>query len=595
MKGRPLSAMQHARSMLPTYLMGTSFRAALTTSLVPEYSAGSPTPTFTRATKATFTDQDGVLRTALNGEARFQGSRRVRNLIPSSIGAGAVAAGTTPPTVTTGVVYQGKTCVKIDIPANSGGYAECRTQHIGGQFGIAVGNTYRFSYSIVLSRALVNSETVNIYSTGINGSPGTYLSMSAANPLNWVRYTEPVLIPFSNGQNYVVVYGGTFSAPITVYITDIQSEDVTGQTNQNPAEHVSVGVLSAPYYGAGVDGVKYFATTNGNTVASGVVTEAVGSPIASSTLLGDLPEGAATQLLATADIRNMTTANWTLGATMTRARTSVGADGVANSATRLTAGATAATNIITTTITAAASSRTYSALVKRITGTGPIRLTQDNFATNTDVTASVPADGAWHLVQLNQSQLNAVMGFKLDTNGDAIDVDFNQFETGAYATSRMAATGAARNADVDSYATSGNIEAAAGTVYLEFTPQHAPSGTIALWGTYVDANNYTAILHDATNLIMRKRISGTNYDATIALAFVSGTTYKVAGAWGSSVQIACGGTVGTPSANATAAQIGSTMQLGADGNGGQQPYAAIRNVRIYTRALSAGELTALTT
>ena len=47
-----------------------------------------------------------------------------------------------------------------------------------------------------------------------------------------------------------------------------QQEDVTGQSNQNPSEYVSVGVLSAPFHGAGVDGVKYFSTLNGNTVAS---------------------------------------------------------------------------------------------------------------------------------------------------------------------------------------------------------------------------------------------------------------------------------------------------------------------------------------
>jgi hypothetical protein len=40
-----------------------------------------------------------------------------------------------------------------------------------------------------------------------------------------------------------------------------------------------VGVLSAPYHGAAVDGVKYFATKNGNTVASNIVTEATGAAI----------------------------------------------------------------------------------------------------------------------------------------------------------------------------------------------------------------------------------------------------------------------------------------------------------------------------
>ena len=152
-----------------------------------------------------------------------------------------------------------------------------------------------------------------------------------------------------------------------------------------------------------------------------------------------------------------------------------------------------------------------------------------------------------------------------------------------------------RNAEIDSYPTSGNILAAVGTIALTFTPTHAPSGTIALWGTYVDASNYTAILHDATNLIFRKRIAASNYDATIANAFASGTTYKVSGSWGASgVTITVDGTEGTPHANTTAAQIGSAMEIGGDGNSAQQPFAAMANCRAWQRQLSAAERAAIT-
>ena len=132
-------------------------------------------------------------------------------------------------------------------------------------------------------------------------------------------------------------------------------------------------------------------------------------------------------------------------------------------------------------------------------------------------------------------------------------------------------------------------------MYLEFTPDHTPSGTIALWGTYVDASNYTAILHDATNMIMRKRIAGVNYDATIANAFTTNTTYKVCGSWGASgVTVTLDGTEGTANANTTAAQIAATMQWGADGNSLQQPFATERNARVWQRQLSASERGAIT-
>jgi hypothetical protein len=116
-----------------------------------------------------------------------------------------------------------------------------------------------------------------------------------------------------------------------------------------------------------------------------------------------------------------------------------------------------------------------------------------------------------------------------------------------------------------------------------------------LWGTYVDASNYTAILHDATNLIFRKRIAGVNYDATIANAFTSGTTYKMAASWGASGStIYLNGVSGTPHANTTAAQIAATMQFGADGNSLQQPGAAVIKNYIWQRQLSASEMQALT-
>jgi hypothetical protein len=38
---------------------------------------------------------------------------------------------------------------------------------------------------------------------------------------------------------------------------DFMLEQVSGQRNQNPSEYVSKGVLSAPYHGAGIDGVMY--------------------------------------------------------------------------------------------------------------------------------------------------------------------------------------------------------------------------------------------------------------------------------------------------------------------------------------------------
>lgn len=44
---------------------------------------GDGTPSFTRATTATVTDFEGLIKTAKSGEARFEGARRVESLIPT--------------------------------------------------------------------------------------------------------------------------------------------------------------------------------------------------------------------------------------------------------------------------------------------------------------------------------------------------------------------------------------------------------------------------------------------------------------------------------------------------------------------------------
>ena len=61
-----------------------AFAVLLQYSLIPERAEGSPTPTFTRATTASVPDFEGKVKTALSGESRFKGARRVENLITAS-------------------------------------------------------------------------------------------------------------------------------------------------------------------------------------------------------------------------------------------------------------------------------------------------------------------------------------------------------------------------------------------------------------------------------------------------------------------------------------------------------------------------------
>jgi len=321
------------------------------------------------------------------------------------------------------------------------------------------------------------------------------------------------------------------------------------------------------------------------TAAVGPTDTGTTAPIPATTLLGYLAEAAGTQLVTpTAAIRNMTDGSWTLGATMTRAFTSTGVDGVPTSATRLTAGAVAATNTITQTLVAAASSRTYSCYIRRVTGTGPVRLTQDNFTGGTDISGSL-VPGQWVRVSFNAAILNAQFGIKIDTSGDAIDVDFNQFEAASAAlnlsyTSPMATTGASRNTDNLSYVVAGNINGTLGSAYVE-------------WQTSLVANNGAMIGSGGTVLGMGGANVDYSYDNTTFLNAAAGvaafTSYKSAVSWGGGARSLVRG--------------GSALQTGVfDGDfnlagisPGSAPAASLiqRNLRIYSQKLTDAQLTAM--
>lgn len=194
-------------------------------------------------------------------------------------------------------------------------------------------------------------------------------------------------------------------------------------------------------------------------VASGTARSSyIGLNTAVSAYGGYLAEGAATQLAV--DVRDMTQASW-VKVTMTTAKTSTGIDGVANSCTRLTAAGAAST--ILQTLVAVGSSRTYSCWMKRVTGTGTILIQQG--ATTLDVTALINS-ATFTLVQLNANVLNSAFGIAINTSTDAIDVDCNQFEAGAFATTPIPAAGT-RNADVLTYPSAGNIPLSPFTIYQE--------------------------------------------------------------------------------------------------------------------------------
>ena len=248
------------------------FGSDLQNTLVPWRSLGSDTPTFTRATTASVSDFEGNINTALSGESRFKGARRVENICLQSEDISG------PDWSSTGTQV-GDT---VTLPASTS--TACRYYKLGY---FPEPSIARFSVYIPAAEfwsdpaAHLEMNTaglvpkIAIYPNAVNGGLGGWVTLKYPNASTLID------LRIRNWE--------AFDVTCTQRLK-FQIEDVTGQSNQNPSEYVSSGVLSAPYHGANVDSVQYFNTLNANTVSSNVVTETTGALINSSTAqFGDLP------------------------------------------------------------------------------------------------------------------------------------------------------------------------------------------------------------------------------------------------------------------------------------------------------------------
>lgn len=573
------------------------FYAPLQTTLVPTIARGSSTPTFSRTSTATLTDFSGNIKYPISGEARFMGARRVHNLNPQSEADTAwIAAGTSPPTVSTSVSYNGLTATATTFPIISGGsYFVSRGT---GSFAPELkGHTYIWRSAIAFSRVLTGSESITVYVTGAAGIAG--VAFNAGNTsTSWVNFASIPNTAVNGGSMYFAVFASTTTSPVTVYLSQRQIEDVSGQTNTNPSEYVSNGVLPAPYHGAGVNGVRYFDYLNGNTRSSSRIIDGTGALITNSNSsyadakgpFGYFSEPAATNLVRYS--RDMTQANW-VSTNATTALTQKGIDGATNSASLLTA--TAANATVLQTITQAATSSTYSVYVKRVSGSGTISIAQG--AMTSDITSLINSS-TWTRVYLNASVLDPAVGFNIATSGDAIAVDGNQFEVGIYPTSYIPTTSATvtRASDILYYSDINNYYDAAGTIYEEVVgmyPGISTCGNSLIWlsrglsGRFfycMLGTAFTAVYsYDGTN-ILNSNLSTSHNN--------SGVPINMAASWS--------GATKTISYNGTAPTSGSYIGTFGSGNifvGGQGSNTLTgtqRNIKIWNKAVTAPALQALT-
>lgn len=242
-----------------------------------------PRISFTRATTATITDFEGLVKKVKSGEVRFDGMRRVENLLPYSqaIGGTGWVLNSTTATLNNTVAPDGTTTASlITLTGSTNLQTYSPTATLTGQI---TSSCYIKAGSITWMQFFyggANSEYANFnVSNGVLGNySGTASITSVGN--GWYRCTHTftpstsmvyfAIITVGSGTSLRAELGVATSG--TWYLWGAQLENVTGQTNQNPSEYISTNVLSYPYQGAGVDGVQYFPYTNPNCVINGAIT-----------------------------------------------------------------------------------------------------------------------------------------------------------------------------------------------------------------------------------------------------------------------------------------------------------------------------------
>ena len=190
--------------------------------------------------------------------------------------------------------------------------------------------------------------------------------------------------------------------------------------------------------------------------------------------------------------RDFTNAAWTK-TSVTAALDQVGIDGVANSASSLTASANNGT--VLQAITLASSQRATSAYVKRLVGSGAVSMTTDGGTTWTDITSQLGAGAYARATIPAQTVTNPSVGFKFATSGDKIAVDFFGNENGAFQTSPLVVASASvtRAADVVQFTGTAltALQGASGTAIVQTTDAPAsPSASEALIGSNAVANMF---------------------------------------------------------------------------------------------------------
>lgn len=252
--------------------------------------------------------------------------------------------------------------------------------------------------------------------------------------------------------------------------------------------------------------------------------------------------------------RDMTNAAWTKS-NMTTALTATGIDGIANSATILTASAGNAT--VLQSITLGSAAFTGSFWLQRLAGSGNVDITVDNGTTWTTQTLTT----TWTQFQRTQTLANPTIGIRIVTGGDSIAADFGQGEAGSYATSPIQTAGVTvtRAADIVTFTSQNALVLASASMFFQtFGNEGITTGARFLstgGGTHLDIVSTTQIVaNDSANAATATIGSSGTASGTVKSAFGLDNT--------SMTIVANGGVQVTQSTSAWTTNSTGTVTLG---------------------------------
>lgn len=588
-----------------------------------------PLFTYTRATTATVKDWEGLIKSCLSGELRIYGARRVENLVATSEDLTSLAGG----------LESGSSATATTVTfSSSTGYRWKGSKTIAAKNGDVITGTVTLSstngkskVALGLYRGIGASQVSSFVSVTLTTTPTRYRVSFTLN-----ADATFVAIGFDNA----VANGGDGTTTGTVTATKFQIENVTGQSNQNPSEYKSVGVLSSPYHGYFADGVGYYSYENGNTVSSNVVTEAQGAAITGA--IGYLDEGARTNLQK--QNRTLTTAPWTNSGTPAATQNATGIDGGTTAWTLTDNDAGAVEYIYCGAVELALSGSTqytYSIFVGKqgsapsgypcisvdngtylagctidpYNGTATVWTAYTGFTVLTSsatcsswnsnfwrveltfTTHSSMTNGTVAIIPAGRTSANSATGTNdVSATGSTV-FDAPQIEAGAFASSPIITTTAAvaRNADALTLPTAGIADGTVGTAFVEYTTYRTSDVGIPMIGSF--ASTYAVLVGSSGGNVVGINDQGVWKGSSSTFSTPQTTLNKIAATWGgSSASAASAGSASAISSFSGDLGLGTTLSIGMHGNAlaQSQLYGVISKIKIYKQKMSNAQLQALT-